>query len=664
MKTNILYIAAALAAVCTAWSCSDKNAEPEVIAKGERTPVTVRAGAPQTKTEYSYNNGLTTVEWANGDQILAYYVDTGCPLDMESLSADGQYAEFSGEIYDGFDRTPSNGDLVAIIYPVGTVMGVNLAQQGGTLDDLKSSDVMFGSGTYDSASKSVVNADGNAVQLTRKVAVLHLKDLDFGSSVEGSVKSLILSGNTVGNQVMWGDASSDWDTIASITKGKITVTFSSPVELVNGKLADAYIAFFPVGTGTSDEYTIIASLSGGKNYTCSWTGKSAYEADKMYKLTATMSEAPTPTIYIGGVAKSGSSYDPTLWTAFSPATLASSSYSEASLSPSSPSASLPGFTGILDVAVDDNKNVYALESSNTPTATNATVWKNGAKLYDLGAGATASKIHVSGDNVYVVGTVVSGTDTSATIWTNGTAATLSPATSTATSASATGIVTVGSDIYVAGRETVSGIAGAVLWKNGTAYALAKKYLNGFNQTSIRHSGANDITTDGTTYIYVAGFGGNNATESKRMSLYWRLQLASDAAYKTVVATRFSTLSEAYSVGVNGSTVYGGGRRGSGLGTAMKPVAFSGSNWMYVLSNTAYEGAVTDVAVYNDPLTGDTEIHAVGWYYDTTASKYKAMYWHATASSSSDTMASSFQSSATELAADADFSIATSITLKL
>lgn len=193
----------------------------------------------------------------------------------------------------------------------------------------------------------------------------------------------------------------------------------------------------------------------------------------------------------------------------------------------------------------------------------AKYWKNGAPitLKDLGQGALARSIFISGSDVYVAGwmNITTQTDPSsvlhtqvATYWKNSVPVQLTDGTALAT---ANSIFVSGTDAYVAGfacHDVSPDCAFATYWRNGAPVQL----------TNVTSTGATSIAISGSD-IYVSGNQNIGLTDS--FGQFWK--------NGTPVQLTAAPGSAANQVAVSGGDIYVGGSilndAGNGVATVWK-----------------------------------------------------------------------------------------------
>jgi len=255
--------------------------------------VLVTAGLPSNNTKVSYEmdaaNNLVKTAWEKGDVIYRTTGSSGTAFTQkDSISADGKFANFEANL-----NLSANTNYL-FTYPVQyrNSSGGNLRIQNmdGTLETAMACDYLYGVARTD-ANKVLAN-----INFKRLTSFLQIKDVDFGTGVNGTVKVVYFTGATVGNRAMINMNSGDTYGVPSVYRDRSVVIVPSEYNIADGKPENTeplYIAFMPVtesnesekASAKGDEYTLTFVLDNGDTYVKTWKSSTAYTSGNMYSIS-------------------------------------------------------------------------------------------------------------------------------------------------------------------------------------------------------------------------------------------------------------------------------------------------------------------------------------------------------------------------------------------
>jgi hypothetical protein len=249
-------------------ACSDKDNSDPVIDNNTGRAVVVNAEA----TALQQNEGLSdsSIGWTSTDSIYLAYGNSGYRLEPFALtSGQGNSATFTYN-----NSVIPDGTNVYAVSPYrhfdSTLSRFDISTQDGTLKDLHKYDCKIAKGTVNSAKANLT--------FQRQVAILHLKNIDFGSDIEATnVTKMMLTGKNVGTRRQWNSITGD-----SILTENDTIKVNNSIALNGTKLDDAYFAIFPGTTQKGDDYKLNVTLDDGRIYNVTWKADTTYTANNEY----------------------------------------------------------------------------------------------------------------------------------------------------------------------------------------------------------------------------------------------------------------------------------------------------------------------------------------------------------------------------------------------
>ena len=263
--------------------------------------VTVTAGLPTNSTKVSHQmdaaNNVIKTAWEEGDIFYYSSGSNGTKFTQTGeISEDGKFANFTTTMnlsanktylfnYPNYYRNSSGGNL-------------RVQNLDGTLEKAMECDYLYGIGTTD-ANKVLSN-----IEFKRLSAFLQIKDLDFGSDVNGTVKTIYITSHTFGNRAMINMTTGETFGQPTVYRDATIVIKPSEYNIVDGKPEKTdplYAAFMPITVSTQsekttakgDECTLTFLMENGDTYVKTWNSSSAYVAGNMYSVTGKVEKPVT-----------------------------------------------------------------------------------------------------------------------------------------------------------------------------------------------------------------------------------------------------------------------------------------------------------------------------------------------------------------------------------
>jgi hypothetical protein len=264
---NPIYLSV-IALLFAACSSKDDTESPAENNTGRAVVVKAEAAALQENQGLSENS----IGWTSADSIYLAYANSGYRLEPFALtSGQGNSATFTYN-----NSVIPDGTSVYAVSPYryydATLCRFDISKQEGTLKDLHKYDCKIAKGT--------VNAAQANLTFQRQIAILHLKNMDFGSDIEATnVANMTLTGDNVGTRRQWSSLTGD-----SLLTENDTIKVSNSIPLEGTKLNDSYLAIFPGTTKQGDNYKLKVTLDDGRIYNVTWKADTTYTANNEYTI--------------------------------------------------------------------------------------------------------------------------------------------------------------------------------------------------------------------------------------------------------------------------------------------------------------------------------------------------------------------------------------------
>ena len=281
----------AFSAVLTSCSSDDNESEStEQPTNGRKLRQLTITDVPITRATLTDNTTSLGATWSAGDKATYFNLSsfTSTVMDFGTLISSKEATEstFTGTVQ------CTQGDKIALFYPAtdpsttgnnrGT-FAINLSGQKGTLEDVaKNYHYIYGVGEITSVTDNTANATIASMKSLLAVCKFTFKDKD-NTNVGIPVKELTIGyGND--KYPLAGTVKPSDNASSVVANPAAASTWTNPltVTLVNEKVDGVYVALFPCGNASREEFHFTVTGSAG-TYTGTATAK--LNAGKFYPVT-------------------------------------------------------------------------------------------------------------------------------------------------------------------------------------------------------------------------------------------------------------------------------------------------------------------------------------------------------------------------------------------